>query len=203
MISEYHMTQYWCHSCRRPYLQNSSSDSFHCARCHSELVEEIQNDDHPRNFVPEFVTPNSEPQRPPLNFTTNTLRIIRQMPDGNIIITERAMPQPNFFFFEAPNPGIEIADFMNLLGQLNQGRQGPPPASEYIINSLPILKGSEVSGECSICQDSFKPNDQIRRMPCQHNFHNDCIVRWLRIRNNCPTCRSSVENPQNSTSSCI
>jgi hypothetical protein len=78
---------------------------------------------------------------------------------------------------------------------------GPAPATENRINSIPTVK---VTGEqarklnfpikitneiiilgdnlqCAICMDDFKENDEAKRLPCSHHFHEGCIARWLRL----------------------
>ncbi|CAG9310153.1 unnamed protein product [Blepharisma stoltei] len=198
MISEYHMVHYWCHSCRCTYLQDSDCSSFQCARCHSELVEEIpQNEAHPSNFVPDLDAQNLRLHN------ENAGRSERMIENRNIVINNRIPLQPEVIFYAAfVDEGQSFNDLINLITRLTQERQGLVPANEATINSLPVLRGSEVSGECSICQESFKPNEQARKMPCGHNFHNGCLVRWLQIRNSCPTCRTSTDH-HNSSSSCI
>ncbi|KAI5064058.1 hypothetical protein GOP47_0020728 [Adiantum capillus-veneris] len=47
--------------------------------------------------------------------------------------------------------------------------------------------------ECPICLENFETNDKILRLPCNHPFHVDCIVPWLRSRNDtCPFCRAKI-----------
>jgi hypothetical protein len=29
--------------------------------------------------------------------------------------------------------------------------------------------------------DDFKANDEAKRLPCSHHFHEACISRWLRM----------------------
>ena len=31
------------------------------------------------------------------------------------------------------------------------------------------------------------------QMPCGHNFHEACLLQWLRSHNTCPMCRHSIE----------
>lgn len=54
----------------------------------------------------------------------------------------------------------------------------------------------EPSGEdicCAICLDEFQPQEKIRVLPCNHLFHQDCLVPWLTQRHsNCPLCKMDV-----------
>ncbi|CAE8588931.1 unnamed protein product, partial [Polarella glacialis] len=42
---------------------------------------------------------------------------------------------------------------------------------------------------CAICRDTFVAGDEIRQLPCNHEFHGDCILLWLKGQNTCPICR--------------
>jgi len=43
---------------------------------------------------------------------------------------------------------------------------------------------------CAVCLDSFVSGDLVRQLPCQHDFHRDCIDVWLLERSSrCPICR--------------
>mmetsp|Transcript_13888 Transcript_13888/g.28157 ORF Transcript_13888/g.28157 Transcript_13888/m.28157 type:complete len:319 (+) Transcript_13888:41-997(+) len=40
---------------------------------------------------------------------------------------------------------------------------------------------------CSICMESFVAGERVRRLPCRHIFHAECIDQWLTHRSNvCP-----------------
>ncbi len=40
---------------------------------------------------------------------------------------------------------------------------------------------------CSIC---FNDNDNNgKKLPCGHGFHQNCIKEWSKIKNSCPNCR--------------
>ncbi|KAI1713706.1 ring finger domain-containing protein [Ditylenchus destructor] len=43
---------------------------------------------------------------------------------------------------------------------------------------------------CSICRDSLDEVDQCCLVKCGHVFHFDCVKKWLRIKGECPTCRT-------------
>jgi len=82
-----------------------------------------------------------------------------------------------------------------LLGQLEHA--GPPPASERAIKNLPqhtiTQENVDAGVECSICMDTFKLGEVVKRLPCCHMFHTPCIEPWLQLHNTCPICRKLVD----------
>jgi len=83
--------------------------------------------------------------------------------------------------------------FLNQMGE----NSGPAPAPENRINSIPTVKVTAEQArdnlQCAICMDDFKENDEAKRLPCSHHFHEDCISRWLRLHGTCPTCRVTLD----------
>jgi hypothetical protein len=51
----------------------------------------------------------------------------------------------------------------------------------------PVLIG-EV--QCTICLECL--NNQLKTLPCKHQFHTRCINKWLREKNTCPMCRRVI-----------
>lgn len=47
--------------------------------------------------------------------------------------------------------------------------------------------------ECCICTDKFDANKRIKRTPCQHVFHKECLEDWLKRSKTCPLCRNDLE----------
>ncbi|XP_038173391.1 E3 ubiquitin-protein ligase RLIM-like [Arvicola amphibius] len=45
---------------------------------------------------------------------------------------------------------------------------------------------------CSICITEYTEGDKIRKLPCSHEYHVNCIYRWLWENITCPICRRSV-----------
>ncbi|KAL7459998.1 hypothetical protein ACHAXS_000468 [Conticribra weissflogii] len=48
--------------------------------------------------------------------------------------------------------------------------------------------------ECNICLSSFQVGDLAawtRKGGCVHAFHEECISKWLLVREGCPMCRRS------------
>ncbi|KAM0945777.1 putative transcription factor C2H2 family [Dioscorea sansibarensis] len=50
----------------------------------------------------------------------------------------------------------------------------------------------EGKSTCVICLESFVPNEQVLVTPCNHMFHHDCFVPWLKSQGKCPVCRFSL-----------
>lgn len=47
--------------------------------------------------------------------------------------------------------------------------------------------------ECCVCSETFGPEKEIKRTPCQHYFHEECLGKWLKVAKSCPLCRSNLE----------
>ncbi|XP_044485566.1 E3 ubiquitin-protein ligase SDIR1-like [Mangifera indica] len=46
--------------------------------------------------------------------------------------------------------------------------------------------------KCSICLEEFEGGVELRRLPCSHVFHGDCIGQWLERSQTCPLCRFAL-----------
>ncbi|KAL6616232.1 hypothetical protein ACP70R_038502 [Stipagrostis hirtigluma subsp. patula] len=97
--------------------------------------------------------------------------------------------RPNFSGFLL-GPSLE-ALFEQLLLQNN--RQGPAPAPQSAIDSMPVVKISRRhlndDPQCPVCKEQFEVGSEAREMPCKHLYHTDCIIPWLVQHNSCPVCR--------------
>ncbi|KAF4132568.1 Ring finger domain [Phytophthora infestans] len=86
-----------------------------------------------------------------------------------------------------------MANVINQLMQNDPNRHGAPPAAKEVVEKLPKVKitQGEVDGsaECPVCKDFFAVDDEVHRLPCEHSFHPDCILPWLKQHNSCPLCR--------------
>ena len=51
----------------------------------------------------------------------------------------------------------------------------------------------EEEAPCSICLQEYEAGEKLRRLPCGHVFHRDCVDEWLLGESKlCPMCKSSV-----------
>jgi len=90
--------------------------------------------------------------------------------------------------------GLErlIEEIMGSLPDQN----GPPPASDEILNRLEEYdyKPREEADICAVCHEDFHENDKVTRLPCKHEYHKDCVFKWLKMHNICPICRQSIRD---------
>ncbi|GJZ19841.1 E3 ubiquitin protein ligase MBR1-like protein [Tanacetum coccineum] len=53
-------------------------------------------------------------------------------------------------------------------------------------------KFSKRHGECcTICMQEYEINERIWTLDCRHEFHTDCISKWVLCKNECPLCRAT------------
>ena len=78
--------------------------------------------------------------------------------------------------------------------------QEDPGASDQVINQLPkkTFDGTQAASSdgtapsCAVCMEDYKVGDQIRVLPCQHEFHAACVDVWLKTKRACPLCRADI-----------
>jgi E3 ubiquitin-protein ligase RNF115/126 len=91
------------------------------------------------------------------------------------------------------------------LAEQNQMSTAPGPASENAIKNLPTKKvdqemlGSDGKAECSICMDNVEVGTDVTTLPCNHWFHRECVVAWLKEHDTCPHCRKAITDPEERT----
>ncbi|KAF8663023.1 hypothetical protein HU200_055613 [Digitaria exilis] len=47
-------------------------------------------------------------------------------------------------------------------------------------------------GSCVICLEGYKDKDVLGTLKCNHDFHADCIKKWLQTKNSCPVCKAAA-----------
>ncbi|CAG9325593.1 unnamed protein product [Blepharisma stoltei] len=45
---------------------------------------------------------------------------------------------------------------------------------------------------CTVCMEDFEVNEQVYMLPCNHVFHQDCILEWLKRSTKCPLCNLNI-----------
>merc|ERR1719502_1188292 len=103
-------------------------------------------------------------------------------------------------FMSHPANAAAFEEFLRRSAEQHEPR-GPPPTAQSAIDALPdAVIGAGVQGcasdgnaacaECSVCQETFACGEKnVKKLPCGHLFHKDCILPWLEQHNTCPVCR--------------
>lgn len=99
--------------------------------------------------------------------------------------------------------GVPRNDYGPMLGgQIIAG--GAPPVNAAAVARLPRASISPSDSEspkstpkkmCVVCQDTMDGenlDDDIRVLPCGHEFHFRCISQWLKQRNACCVCQGAA-----------
>jgi hypothetical protein len=47
--------------------------------------------------------------------------------------------------------------------------------------------------KCTICLCEYDQHDYVRRLPCMHLFHIQCVDKWLTQSKRCPICRIDID----------
>ncbi|KAL0406437.1 UNVERIFIED_CONTAM: E3 ubiquitin-protein ligase RDUF2 [Sesamum latifolium] len=72
------------------------------------------------------------------------------------------------------------------------------PHMSNIIRRLSIKSSGSNAGSfhqdddgkrCAVCLEDFETRQFVTLTPCNHMFHEDCIVPWVKRQGKCPVCR--------------
>ncbi|XP_060765592.1 RING finger protein 122 [Neoarius graeffei] len=75
--------------------------------------------------------------------------------------------------------------------------------SERLAYKLVVLKDEtknmNIHGQtCTVCLEDFRIKDELVTLPCQHGFHERCLLKWLEVCCICPVCNKPIGAPINS-----
>jgi E3 ubiquitin-protein ligase RNF115/126 len=137
-----------------------------------------------------------------LNFSLPFQNIINQV--GNLFsfgnssnFTLNSNNLSQFLFRHNNDQAFE--NLLNFLMMNDPNRHGTPPASKKIVSKLPRIKVGEdnydifLTINCLVCMDSYKKDEVTIKLFCNHYFHENCILEWLKLHNSCPVCRFELE----------
>ncbi|XP_071988969.1 E3 ubiquitin-protein ligase ARK2C isoform X1 [Engystomops pustulosus] len=52
---------------------------------------------------------------------------------------------------------------------------------------------TDTDEKCTICLSMLEDEEDVRRLPCMHLFHQVCVDQWLATSKKCPICRVDIE----------
>ncbi|XP_021897458.1 probable E3 ubiquitin-protein ligase RHG1A [Carica papaya] len=65
-------------------------------------------------------------------------------------------------------------------------------AEPIILDNLSLRTYHSAPSEaeiCCICQDNYEEGNEVGKLNCEHEFHSNCITKWLVMNNTCPICK--------------
>ena len=188
------MGKYWCYLCKKVFSQIYIPHiDIQCNYCGNTFCEKLENS-----------SPNSE-HNLPFSIRNNNNNNNNSNNSSNHILFSQGDQQPqrpdwllnqmiNFSIIQNYNRNIE--QIINQLLINDNSNHGNPPASKSAVDKLVKCKITEkklrefgFENSCPICKDEFIINEECLLMPCEHHFHNNCLIPWLKQRNSCPVCR--------------
>ena len=193
-----YMKKYWCHLCKKEFTKLYIPNiDIQCVYCGNTFCEELENNIsinselHPIHYEP-FSSRNNNEE----NSSNNLL---------NHILFSQGAAHPrsshglldlilNYAFIQNYNRNLE--NIINQILMNDNNKYGNPPASQSAVDKLENFKISEkklkefgIENSCPVCKEDFIVNEDCLLMPCEHHFHKDCLIPWLKERNSCPVCR--------------
>lgn len=203
---------YHCSACdynsrgrRRPDFQQQAQSSSNGSVYYMAPPSSSQNDIHSRPVVGE-----------PLFRTREPHHVYHHMyhhygpPGPHVHLSIGLRPENH-----PPNPNVHthlvsrlsrLHQFVRVIEEQGGLVYGRPPqgATQEVIerNTLPhkykrVRRSSEIDDDegekCTICLSLFEIENDVRRLPCMHLFHMDCVDRWLITNKHCPICRVDIE----------
>jgi hypothetical protein len=181
--------KYYCYHCKKKfsklYIENAPIE---CNFCYSQICEEIlptydENIQPPDEFKPYSNNPSD--QEPTIVRLTNPNNPLVQL------IT-------NLINLEYENE--EIENILNYIISNDNNRYGSPPAAQSEINKLnkyilteDKLNNFGTENTCSVCKEDFIIGSKMMDLPCNHYFHEECIMPWLNQHDSCPICRFELK----------
>lgn len=119
------------------------------------------------------------------------------------VLAPELMPFP----FLARHMTARLEDYMRVveqrrLAQINRGatqdtieRCTFPHKYKQVKRSTDDVEDN--TEKCTICLSEFEDNEDVRRLPCMHLFHIECVDQWLATNKRCPICRVDIETHLN------
>ncbi len=92
-------------------------------------------------------------------------------------------PDPDNMTYE------ELIALGDRIGEVNRG------FSNDQIEKIQVVEYSKSQKEniCSICFSEYKLKEKIKKLPCNHLFHINCVDTWMKKEKKCPFCKEEVK----------
>ncbi|KAK6635573.1 hypothetical protein RUM44_000826 [Polyplax serrata] len=109
--------------------------------------------------------------------------------------------------FLARHMSARLHDYLRVVEQRHQAQLNRGASQETIErNTFPhkykrmkknVENSEDYIEKCTICLSEFEESEDVRRLPCMHLFHIECVDQWLSTNKRCPICRVDIETHLN------
>jgi hypothetical protein len=63
---------------------------------------------------------------------------------------------------------------------------------KYVAIRYKNMSNKKEHTSCPICFDDYTDNCFVSETECKHNFHEECLEKWMERNNTCPICRKDL-----------
>lgn len=93
--------------------------------------------------------------------------------------------------------GDNVASMKNIIAAAQDRYEENKDGSSFARSWRSIASSTRTLSkpDCSICLDSYKTGETIcwaKTDECDHIFHQECIVEWMKAHDDCPLCRTNL-----------
>eukprot|EP00927_Polykrikos_kofoidii_P022828 TRINITY_DN2118_c0_g2_i1.p1 TRINITY_DN2118_c0_g2~~TRINITY_DN2118_c0_g2_i1.p1 ORF type:complete len:303 (+),score=15.68 TRINITY_DN2118_c0_g2_i1:145-1053(+) len=64
-------------------------------------------------------------------------------------------------------------------------------------SSEAVDEAKDMPDECCCCWEAWIDGSSVKKTPCGHFFHEECLGKWLKRSTKCPLCRTDLEEAVN------
>lgn len=108
--------------------------------------------------------------------------------DPGAVLTE-AFTVFNALLSESSLTYDELVRLQEMLGFVNRGVSQEQIDEQLKTHLFKTGETSNCGNSCSICLVDYQNDESLRKLPCAHCYHSECIDKWLTRVNHCPLCR--------------
>jgi hypothetical protein len=66
------------------------------------------------------------------------------------------------------------------------------PTYTFADKDVKTLDANDSKCKCLVCQFSYEEGETLRKLPCGHCFHAECVDQWLKDKDCCAYCRQPI-----------
>ncbi|KAK2588852.1 hypothetical protein KPH14_001721 [Odynerus spinipes] len=196
-------------TCAPPVMVNGINDVEEMEPTH-ELMTSIPVHQHVHHHMYHYDTHPQMPQRMPhlhimpqrmhhlhISFSPNLHRSITR---GTTVPPPAGLP--DLILHQARHMSARLENYMRIVDLRRMAHISCGATQESIeSHTFPhkykrvkkVENGEDAIEKCTICLSEFEDCESVRRLPCMHLFHIDCVDQWLCTNKRCPICRVDIE----------